>query len=83
MLFPSSRKKLIIVSRRTPKPGAVLLGAGGPGDRALRVATDLITQFDPAVPDHAPVVRAPGLIATGIAPALGRRPAGQPEPQGV
>ncbi|WP_236794481.1 LLM class flavin-dependent oxidoreductase [Amycolatopsis sp. GM8] len=54
-------------------------------ERVLPVATDLITQFNPAVPDHDAAIRALELIATEIAPALGWRPATQsatrPEPQ--
>jgi alkanesulfonate monooxygenase SsuD/methylene tetrahydromethanopterin reductase-like flavin-dependent oxidoreductase (luciferase family) len=44
-------------------------------ERVLPVATDLITQFNPAVPDHDAAVRALELIATEIAPALGWKPA--------
>jgi len=35
------------------------------------VATDLIAQFNPGVPDHDAAVRALELIATQVAPALG------------
>jgi alkanesulfonate monooxygenase SsuD/methylene tetrahydromethanopterin reductase-like flavin-dependent oxidoreductase (luciferase family) len=44
-------------------------------ERVLPVATDLITQFNPAVPDHDAAIRALELIATEIAPALGWTPA--------
>jgi alkanesulfonate monooxygenase SsuD/methylene tetrahydromethanopterin reductase-like flavin-dependent oxidoreductase (luciferase family) len=44
-------------------------------ERVLPVATDLITQFNPAVPDQDAAIRALELIATQIAPALGWRPA--------
>jgi len=44
-------------------------------ERVLPVATDLITQFNPAVPDHDAAVRALELIATEVAPALGWQPA--------
>ncbi|MDT5026186.1 MAG: hypothetical protein QOE61_2612 [Micromonosporaceae bacterium] len=44
-------------------------------ERALPVATDLIAQFNPAVPDRDAVIRALELIATEVAPALGWRPA--------
>jgi alkanesulfonate monooxygenase SsuD/methylene tetrahydromethanopterin reductase-like flavin-dependent oxidoreductase (luciferase family) len=44
-------------------------------ERVLPVATDLITQFNPAVPDRDAAIRALELIATQIAPALGWRPA--------
>jgi alkanesulfonate monooxygenase SsuD/methylene tetrahydromethanopterin reductase-like flavin-dependent oxidoreductase (luciferase family) len=44
-------------------------------ERVLPVATDLITQFNPAVLDHDAAVRALELIATEIAPALGWTPA--------
>jgi alkanesulfonate monooxygenase SsuD/methylene tetrahydromethanopterin reductase-like flavin-dependent oxidoreductase (luciferase family) len=37
----------------------------------LPVATDLITQFNPAVPDQDAAIRALELIATEVAPALG------------
>ncbi|MFF3465124.1 LLM class flavin-dependent oxidoreductase [Streptomyces sp. NPDC002619] len=50
-------------------------------ERVLPVATDLITQFNPAVPDHDAAIRALELIATEVAPALGWRPAPQPEPR--
>lgn len=54
-------------------------------EKVLPVATDLITQFNPAVPDHDAAVRALELIATEVAPALGWKPARdpQPEPAGV
>jgi alkanesulfonate monooxygenase SsuD/methylene tetrahydromethanopterin reductase-like flavin-dependent oxidoreductase (luciferase family) len=44
-------------------------------EKVLPVATDLITQFNPAVPDHDAAIRALELIATQIAPALGWQPA--------
>ncbi|WP_405988155.1 LLM class flavin-dependent oxidoreductase [Streptomyces sp. NBC_00986] len=49
-------------------------------ERVLPVATDLITQFNPAVPDHDAAVRALELIATEVAPALGWKPARAAEP---
>ena len=45
-------------------------------EQVLPVATDLITQFNPAVPDHDAAIRALELIATEVAPALGWKPAG-------
>ncbi|MFL6118715.1 LLM class flavin-dependent oxidoreductase [Actinophytocola sp.] len=48
-------------------------------ERVLPVATDLITQFNPAVPDHDAAIRALELIATEVAPALGWKP----QPEGV
>lgn len=47
-------------------------------EKVLPVATDLITQFNPAVPDHDAAVRALELIATEVAPALGWTPARVP-----
>lgn len=47
-------------------------------ERLLPVATDLITQFNPAVPDHDAAIRALELIATQVAPALGWRPVQDP-----
>jgi alkanesulfonate monooxygenase SsuD/methylene tetrahydromethanopterin reductase-like flavin-dependent oxidoreductase (luciferase family) len=44
-------------------------------EQVLPVATDLITQFNPAVPDHDAAIRALELIATEVAPALGWKPA--------
>ena len=44
-------------------------------ERVLPVATDLITQFNPAVPDQDAAIRALELIATQIAPELGWQPA--------
>ncbi|MEU3982891.1 LLM class flavin-dependent oxidoreductase [Streptomyces sp. NPDC026672] len=44
-------------------------------EKVLPVATDLITQFNPAVPDHDATIRALELIATEVAPALGWKPA--------
>jgi alkanesulfonate monooxygenase SsuD/methylene tetrahydromethanopterin reductase-like flavin-dependent oxidoreductase (luciferase family) len=49
-------------------------------EKVLPVATDLITQFNPAVPDHDAAVRALELIATEVAPALGWKPAHRTEP---
>ncbi|MFF5306580.1 LLM class flavin-dependent oxidoreductase [Streptomyces sp. NPDC013161] len=49
-------------------------------ERVLPVATDLITQFNPAVPDHDAAVRALELIATEVAPALGWKPTRAAEP---
>jgi alkanesulfonate monooxygenase SsuD/methylene tetrahydromethanopterin reductase-like flavin-dependent oxidoreductase (luciferase family) len=43
-------------------------------ERVLPVATDLITQFNPAIPNHDAAVRALELIATEVAPALGWSP---------
>ncbi|WP_328297369.1 LLM class flavin-dependent oxidoreductase [Streptomyces sp. NBC_00435] len=43
-------------------------------EKVLPVATDLITQFNPAVPDHDAALRALELIATEVAPALGWKP---------
>jgi alkanesulfonate monooxygenase SsuD/methylene tetrahydromethanopterin reductase-like flavin-dependent oxidoreductase (luciferase family) len=40
-------------------------------ERVLPVATDLITQFNPGIPDFDAAVKALELIATEIAPALG------------
>ncbi|MGW6357832.1 LLM class flavin-dependent oxidoreductase [Streptomyces sp. NPDC055092] len=44
-------------------------------EKVLPVATDLITQFNPAVLDHDAAVRALELIATEVAPAVGWTPA--------
>ncbi|MET4926273.1 LLM class flavin-dependent oxidoreductase [Streptomyces sp. PSRA5] len=56
-------------------------------ERVLPVATDLITQFNPAIPDQDAALRALELIATEVAPALGWQPATVagpvPEPAGV
>ncbi len=52
-------------------------------EKVLPLATDLIAQFNPAVPDHDTAVRALELIATEVAPALGRQPATDPVPAGV
>ncbi|MEV7285089.1 LLM class flavin-dependent oxidoreductase [Streptomyces sp. NPDC093252] len=49
-------------------------------ERVLPVATDLITQFNPAVLDHGTALRALERIATEVAPALGWKPATAPEP---
>jgi alkanesulfonate monooxygenase SsuD/methylene tetrahydromethanopterin reductase-like flavin-dependent oxidoreductase (luciferase family) len=43
-------------------------------EKVLPVATDLITQFNPAVPDQDAAIRALELIGTEIAPALGWKP---------
>lgn len=43
-------------------------------EKVLPVATDLIAQFNPAVPDHDAALRALELIATQVAPALGWKP---------
>jgi alkanesulfonate monooxygenase SsuD/methylene tetrahydromethanopterin reductase-like flavin-dependent oxidoreductase (luciferase family) len=45
-------------------------------ERVLPLATDLIAQFNPGVPDLGAAVRALELIATEVAPALGWQPAG-------
>lgn len=47
-------------------------------EQVLPVATDLITQFNPAVPDHGAAIRALELIATEVAPALGWQPSSEP-----
>lgn len=52
-------------------------------ERVLPVATDLITQFNPAVPDHDAAIRALELIATEVAPALGWKPATVPDLAGA
>ena len=44
-------------------------------EQVLPVATDLIAQFNPGVPDRDAAIRALELIATEVAPALGWRPA--------
>jgi len=44
-------------------------------EKVLPLATDLITQFNPAIPDHDAAIRALELIATEVAPALGWKPA--------
>ncbi|MGW5639975.1 hypothetical protein ACWEWQ_35175, partial [Streptomyces sp. NPDC003832] len=49
-------------------------------EQVLPLATDLITQFNPALPDHDATVRALELIATEVAPALGWKPASQAQP---
>ncbi|MEU8234190.1 hypothetical protein AB0C12_31770 [Actinoplanes sp. NPDC048967] len=38
------------------------------------MATDLIAQFNPGIPDRDAAIRALGLIATEVAPALGWKP---------
>jgi alkanesulfonate monooxygenase SsuD/methylene tetrahydromethanopterin reductase-like flavin-dependent oxidoreductase (luciferase family) len=43
-------------------------------EKVLPVATDLVTQFNPAVPDHDAAIRALELIAREVAPALGWQP---------
>jgi alkanesulfonate monooxygenase SsuD/methylene tetrahydromethanopterin reductase-like flavin-dependent oxidoreductase (luciferase family) len=45
------------------------------GEKVLPIATDLITQFNPAIVRHDLAVRALELIATKVAPALGWQPA--------
>jgi alkanesulfonate monooxygenase SsuD/methylene tetrahydromethanopterin reductase-like flavin-dependent oxidoreductase (luciferase family) len=52
-------------------------------ERVLPVATDLLAQFNPAVPDHDAAIHALELIATQIAPALGWQPATEPELEGA
>ncbi|MFG2476188.1 LLM class flavin-dependent oxidoreductase [Streptomyces fagopyri] len=52
-------------------------------ERVLPVVTDLITQFNPAVPDHDAAIRALELIATEVAPALGWKPATVPDLAGA
>lgn len=52
-------------------------------ERVLPLATDLITQFNPAVPDHDAAIRALELIATEVAPALGWKPATEPHRAGA
>jgi alkanesulfonate monooxygenase SsuD/methylene tetrahydromethanopterin reductase-like flavin-dependent oxidoreductase (luciferase family) len=52
-------------------------------EKVLPVATDLITQFNPAVPDQDAALRALELIATEIAPALGWARSPQSELTGV
>jgi alkanesulfonate monooxygenase SsuD/methylene tetrahydromethanopterin reductase-like flavin-dependent oxidoreductase (luciferase family) len=52
-------------------------------EKVLPIATDLITQFNPAVPPHDAALRALELIATDIAPALGWIPAPHPQLTGV
>jgi alkanesulfonate monooxygenase SsuD/methylene tetrahydromethanopterin reductase-like flavin-dependent oxidoreductase (luciferase family) len=47
-------------------------------EKVLPVATDLITQFNPAIIEHDVAVRALELIATEVAPALGWQPAPKP-----
>jgi alkanesulfonate monooxygenase SsuD/methylene tetrahydromethanopterin reductase-like flavin-dependent oxidoreductase (luciferase family) len=47
-------------------------------EKVLPVATDLITQFNPAVPDHDAAIRALELIAREVAPALGWKPSAGP-----
>ena len=47
-------------------------------EKVLPIATDLITQFNPAVPDHDAAIRALELIATEVAPALGWKPSTDP-----
>jgi len=49
-------------------------------EQALPLATDLIAQFNPGVPDHDAAVRALELIATQVAPALGWSRASAVEP---
>jgi len=40
----------------------------------MRFAAGLITQFNPGIPDFGAAVEALELIATEVAPALGREP---------
>ncbi|MCX5071328.1 LLM class flavin-dependent oxidoreductase [Streptomyces sp. NBC_00513] len=54
--------------------GRVEIGVGSGSDEVEYAATDLITQFNPAVPDHDAALRALELIATQVAPALGWKP---------
>ncbi|MFE4958186.1 hypothetical protein ACFRCW_30070 [Streptomyces sp. NPDC056653] len=49
-------------------------------EKAMPVATDLITQSNPAIPDHHAAIRALELIATEVAPALGWKPTLKPGP---
>jgi alkanesulfonate monooxygenase SsuD/methylene tetrahydromethanopterin reductase-like flavin-dependent oxidoreductase (luciferase family) len=49
-------------------------------EKVLPVATDLITQFNPAILDHDAAIRGLELIATEIAPALGWKPADRTNP---
>jgi alkanesulfonate monooxygenase SsuD/methylene tetrahydromethanopterin reductase-like flavin-dependent oxidoreductase (luciferase family) len=44
-------------------------------EQALPVATDLICQFNPGIPDQDAAIRALELIATEVAPAIGWQPA--------
>ena len=48
--------------------------AGLRAERVLPVATDLIAQFNPGIPDRDAAIRALELIATEVAPALGWQP---------
>jgi alkanesulfonate monooxygenase SsuD/methylene tetrahydromethanopterin reductase-like flavin-dependent oxidoreductase (luciferase family) len=48
--------------------------AGLQAERVLPVATDLIAQFNPGIPDRDAAIRALELIATEVAPALGWKP---------
>lgn len=47
-------------------------------EKVLPAATDLITQFNPAIPDHDAAIRAFELIATAVAPAVGWKPTLKP-----
>jgi alkanesulfonate monooxygenase SsuD/methylene tetrahydromethanopterin reductase-like flavin-dependent oxidoreductase (luciferase family) len=47
-------------------------------EKVMPVATDLITQFNPGIPDFDAAVQGLELIAKEIAPALGWSPGGQP-----
>ncbi|CAO5154485.1 Flavin-dependent oxidoreductase, F420-dependent methylene-tetrahydromethanopterin reductase [Frankia sp. AiPs1] len=49
-------------------------------EKVLPVATDLITQFNPAIIEHDTAIRALELIATEVAPALGWTPAPPADP---
>jgi alkanesulfonate monooxygenase SsuD/methylene tetrahydromethanopterin reductase-like flavin-dependent oxidoreductase (luciferase family) len=44
-------------------------------ERVMPVATDLIAQFNPGIPDHDAAIQALELLATEVAPSLGWRPA--------
>jgi alkanesulfonate monooxygenase SsuD/methylene tetrahydromethanopterin reductase-like flavin-dependent oxidoreductase (luciferase family) len=48
-------------------------------ERVLPVATDLIAQFNPGIPDRDAAIRALELIATEVAPALGWKPQTAPD----
>jgi alkanesulfonate monooxygenase SsuD/methylene tetrahydromethanopterin reductase-like flavin-dependent oxidoreductase (luciferase family) len=49
-------------------------------EKVLPLATDLITQFNPGVPEQDAAIRALELIATEVAPALGWKPASDASP---
>jgi alkanesulfonate monooxygenase SsuD/methylene tetrahydromethanopterin reductase-like flavin-dependent oxidoreductase (luciferase family) len=48
-------------------------------EKVLPVATDLITQLNPAMPDQDAAIGALELIATEVAPALGWKPSSEPD----